>query len=65
MKSLPKIRSRLATALLLAGSGGTLFSSCETRFRDAFVAGTKDFFLSFLDPQNLANFLASSNPNQN
>ncbi len=39
---------------LAAGlAGGTLFSACQTRTRDAFVSSSKDLFLSLLSPESL------------
>ncbi|RME40507.1 MAG: hypothetical protein D6788_03185 [Planctomycetota bacterium] len=37
-------------AVLSLLSGGTLFSTCETRVRDAAVQGTKNFFFSLFNP---------------
>lgn len=47
--------------LMAACCGGTLFESCEVRLHDAFIAGSKQVFLSFFDPQNLADLF--DNPN--
>ncbi len=42
---------KFAVAVL---AGGSLFQTCETRLRDAFVQGTRDYISVLLNP---ANFL--------
>lgn len=51
------VRSKLAAVLLAVSCGGTLFSACETRVKDAFVGGTRDYFLSLFDPQSASGLL--------
>ena len=51
--SLSARRSRLAMTLAAGLAGGTLFSACQTRTRDAFVSSSKDLFLSLLSPESL------------
>ena len=45
--------SKLATLLALGLGGGTMFSTCQTRIKDAFVDGTKDFIATLLSPENV------------
>lgn len=48
---------RMARILAMALAGGTMFSSCETRVRDAVVGGSKNLLFSLLSPDNFALFL--------
>lgn len=38
-------------------ASGSMFQTCETRLRDAFVLGTKDYVLSLFDPQNVLDLI--------
>lgn len=42
----PRIRRYLVKALVLALGGGTMFASCETRFKDSVVGGLRQIILS-------------------
>ncbi len=44
------VRWSLKLSLTVTLMGGSLFSSCQGRVWDATVQGTKDYFLSLLDP---------------
>ena len=50
-------RSRLALTVAAALAGGTMLNTCETRLRDAVVAGSKDFLFSVLDPNAIVDAL--------
>ena len=50
--------SKLSTLLALAVGGGTLFSGCQTRIKEAFVGGTKDFLTTLLSPDNVELLLS-------
>jgi len=41
-----KHRSKVAALLVAMLSGGSLFTSCETRFREAAVSGAKSYLYS-------------------
>lgn len=43
-------RSRFLLSVVLALTGGSLFTSCQMSFRDAIVNGSKDFLFTLLDP---------------
>lgn len=51
-------RQRVLRTLAAVFASGSLFQTCETRLRDAFVMGTKDFVLSLFDPQNVLDQIA-------
>ncbi len=51
-------RERVLRTLAAVLASGSLFQTCETRLRDAFVMGTKDFVLSLFDPQNVLDLIA-------
>lgn len=51
-------RQRVLRTLAAVLASGSLFQTCETRLRDAFVMGTKDFVLSLFDPQNVLDQIA-------
>ncbi len=46
MKRTARIRTKVATMLAVTLGGGTMFGGCETRLKEALVAGTKDYFLN-------------------
>ena len=46
MKLLRNSRSKLMVTLAVALSGGTVFGGCQTRFKEALVNDTKDYFLT-------------------
>jgi hypothetical protein len=53
-------RTKLARAFMAALAGGTLCGDCQTRFKDAFVQGTRDFVLqTLLDPANFVDLVLS------
>lgn len=51
-------RQRVLRTLAAVLASGSLFQTCETRLRDAFVMGTKDFVLSLFNPQNVLDQIA-------
>jgi len=51
-------RSALVRIAFAALAGGSVLTTCQSRFRDAVVFGTRDFFLnSVLDPANIVELL--------
>ncbi|MHC4696795.1 MAG: hypothetical protein ACYTFA_08645 [Planctomycetota bacterium] len=46
---------RVTTWIIALGSGGTLLSGCETRFKEAVVAGSKDYLGAILTSPDTAN----------
>jgi hypothetical protein len=52
---------RLYRVLFAALAGGSLCQTCETRFRDAFVQGTRTYISTLLDPRTIfADAIADS-----
>ncbi len=49
--------NKLALAMAAALAGGSLFSACDTRLRDAAVDGSKSYLFSLLDPTTLIEAL--------
>lgn len=43
---------RWAALLVALGTGGTMLSACQGRFKDAFVGGSKDFLSATLADPN-------------
>lgn len=41
---------RIFRTLAAVLASGSLFQTCETRLRDAFVSGARDYVLSLFDP---------------
>lgn len=53
----PRARSRLVLMLAAGLASGTVFSTCQTRIRDAVVVGAKDvLFGTLLDPTVIVGF---------
>lgn len=51
-------RSALVRIAFAALAGGSVLTTCQSRFRDAVVFGTRDFFLSsVLDPATFVELL--------
>lgn len=50
---------RLAMALAAALASGSLFTSCDTRLKEAFVGGVKGYIYTMLDPTNFVDLLAA------
>ncbi len=48
---------RVAVLITALGSGGTMLSGCETRFKEAVVGGSKDFLGAVLTSPDTANAL--------
>lgn len=42
--------ARLALAIAASITGGSVFSACETRLKDALVEGSTQFLYGLLDP---------------
>jgi len=59
MNASRKRLSRLGALLVLSVGGSTVFSTCQTRIKDAFVGGTKDFLASLLSGENVELLLTS------
>ncbi len=53
MRNGKKTRSWIAATLALTLGSGMLFGSCQARFKDAFVQGSKDYILNGLLPSLL------------
>lgn len=53
---------KLMVTLLIGLSGGTMFSTCQSRLRDATVNASKDFVLSLFDPQTIITSLLGDPP---
>jgi len=53
-------RRRLVQALVSAMLGGSLFTSCDTRFREAAVSGATNYFLSLLDPTTIIESITNT-----
>lgn len=47
--------SRLISGLVLLLAGGSVFGTCQARFRDAVVSGSKDYFFTFFDPATVVD----------
>ncbi len=50
-------RSKLAMVLAAALTSGTLFLSCQTRFKDAVVDGATSYLFSILDPETIVGLI--------
>lgn len=50
-------RQRAFRSMVAVLASGSMFQTCETRLRDAFVMGTKDYVLSLFDPQNVLDLI--------
>jgi hypothetical protein len=49
---------RIAKTLAAALAGGTLMGTCQTRFKESVVQGTRDYLLyTLLDPTTLVGLL--------
>ena len=48
---------KLVWPVVAALAGGSLATSCQTRVRDAAVAGTKDFFYAVFNPTTFVELL--------
>jgi len=53
-------RSWLIKSLVAALAGGSVATSCDTRVRQAVVAGAKDYLFSQLDPANIIQLFEPS-----
>lgn len=54
-------RSKIAALLASAAVGGVVFNNCQTRIKEAAVAGTESYLLEvLLDPVNLVDVLFGS-----
>lgn len=54
-------RSRAALALVSVLAGGSVFTSCDTRFRGAVINGAKStFFTTFLNPAAIFEVLTGA-----
>lgn len=61
MVAVPKTRhQRILRALAAALASGSMFQTCETRLRDAFVFGSRDYFLSLFNPQTASDLFVPS-----
>lgn len=54
---------RLALTLLACLSGGTMFTTCQARLRDATVQASKDLLASLLDPSAIVDALFGTDSN--
>jgi hypothetical protein len=52
--------SRIGCVLAAALAGGTVFTSCDTRVREAVIGGSKDFLFTLLSPSNVTDLLFGS-----
>lgn len=52
-------RQRLLRSLVAILASGSLFQTCETRLRDAFVTGTRDYVLSLLNPETFLELIGA------
>ena len=60
MRSVPKSRLwKLETSLFVLLAGGSVFTSCDTRFRQIVVGGTKNYVQTLLDPAAIVELLFS------
>lgn len=50
-------RQRVFRSMVAVLASGSMFQTCETRLRDAFVMGTRDYVLSLFDPQNVLDLI--------
>ncbi len=50
-------RQRVFRSMVAILASGSMFQTCETRLRDAFVMGTRDYVLSLFDPQNVLDLI--------
>lgn len=50
---------KLAMALVAALASGSLFTSCDSRVKEAFVGGVKGYISILLDPTNFVDLLAA------
>ena len=57
-------KQRIVQVLAVALAGGLLPISCQTRFRDAVVAGTKNYVSTLLDPSLYISDLFALPPTQ-
>lgn len=55
--TLHKPNRKWAILLSTLMAGGTLFSTCQTRLRDASIQGTKDFIFTILNPITIAEII--------
>lgn len=53
----PQRRRRIAALLAATLSGGVTFESCETRFKEAAVAGTTEYLYSIFNPTTIVELL--------
>lgn len=61
MNSRRPSRSRVAAVLASAAVGGVVFNNCQTRIKEATVAGTESYLLNvLLNPVNLVDVLFPS-----
>ncbi len=51
---------RLAALLVALGTGGTMLSACQGRFKDALVGGSKDFLSATLADPNTTQAVLES-----
>lgn len=57
----PSCGQRVFRTLAAVLASGSLFQTCETRLRDAFVTGSRDYFLSLFDPTTVLENIDSMN----
>ncbi len=59
MTRIRKPRTKFVLTLVATLAGGSMFTSCQTRLRDAVVAGSKDYLVTLLDPASFVEFLTA------
>ena len=61
MKLTRASKSKIARTLAIALAGGSMFSACDTRFKQGVVSGTESFlYNTLLNPSVIVNLLVPS-----
>ena len=53
-------RSKLALTLAAALMGGSLLSTCQTRFKEAVISGSTDYLYTLLSPTSVLGLFGDS-----